>query len=238
MTYPLKEKIVINLGGSILYPQKLNINFLKKFKALIEKRLTKDKSRKFFIVVGGGNLAREFQQGAQKLVSISKEEKDWLGIYATRLNAIFLKTIFNNRFVYEDVIKNEQELNEAIKKIKKYKVFIISGWSPGFSTDFITVKVADNLNCEEYILAGKPAFIYDKNPDKYKNAKPFEKLFWNEYKKIIPNKWQPGINVPIDPIAAKYSKKKKLKAIIVEARNIKNFENLLNGKEFKGTIVS
>ena len=63
-------------------------------KSIIEKYIKT--GFKFIIICGGGKLARDMQQAASKLADIDNEALDWLGIYATRLNAQLIKTIFKN----------------------------------------------------------------------------------------------------------------------------------------------
>jgi uridylate kinase len=85
---------------------------------------------------------------------------------------------------------------------------------------------------------GKPDYVYTSNPDKNKFAKPIKKMNWKDYFKLIPKKWTPGMHAPIDPIAAKLAKKEKLPVIIASGKNFKNLKNILNNKNFKGTLIS
>mgnify|MGYP001595985807 FL=1 len=61
----MPKTIVVSLGGSLIVPHDIDINFLKNFKSTIEK-YTK-KGYKFAIYCGGGKLARNLQQAAAKL---------------------------------------------------------------------------------------------------------------------------------------------------------------------------
>ncbi len=83
MTYRFGKLVVISLGGSIVFPKNINVRFLKNFQKLVNGEVKQ--GRKFIIVVGGGCFARVFQDAAEKLCKISDEEKDWIGIRATRL---------------------------------------------------------------------------------------------------------------------------------------------------------
>ncbi len=56
-------KVVISLGGSVVVPDKLDISFLRRFKALIGKY----PKNRFVIICGGGRLARNLQKRAKKL---------------------------------------------------------------------------------------------------------------------------------------------------------------------------
>ena len=79
--------------------------------------------------------------------------------------------------------------------------------------------------------------VYNKDHAKYADAVPFHQLTWREYRKLIPGKMAPGLHAPVDPVGAALGSREAVKAIIIDGRNMKNFAALLNGKEFKGTII-
>lgn len=228
MQYKLGNTIVLGLGGSVIFPNEIDEKLLREWKALIEKYA---KTHKFIIVMGGGRLARKFQEAARSARNITVAESDWLGIYATRANAKLVQTIFGKLA--------DPVLIDAPKKIKKLTapITVACGWEPGNSTDYICMALAKQFNAKAVVMAGKPAFVYDKNPDQFIDAKPFQSMKWAEYWKLVPHKWEPGANVPIDPIAAKFGKANKIAAIVVDGRNMRNVENLFNNEEFEGTVV-
>lgn len=228
MKYSLRKTVVIGLGGSVIFPNEINAKLLSNWVSFIKKHT---KQYRFVIVIGGGKLARRYQEAAKMVRLVTTKESDWLGIEATRANAKLVQTAFG---VLAD--KKIIDSQDSIKKLTK-PVTIACGWTPGWSTDYIAAALADVYHAGVTIMAGKPAFIYDKNPDIYKNAKKFEHLSWVEYEKIIPKKWTPGANCPIDPVCARFSRTHKISSIVLDGANIKNLENLFSGKEFKGTLV-
>ncbi len=229
MRHIFHKEVVIALGGSIVYPNEIDVEFIKKFRSLILKFLKK--GYKFVIVAGGGRAARLFQEAAQAVSPVTDEDRDWLGIHATRLNAHLLRTIF--REVADPVVWDERHKRKALK----YPVSIASGWTPGWSTDYIAVALALDLGAREAVIAGKPDHVYDKDPHASKGAKPFEELSWKQYRKLIPAKWKPGSHSPVDPVGARLAQEKGLQAIIVNGKDLKNFERMLKGEEFTGTII-
>jgi len=80
-------------------------------------------------------------------------------------------------------------------------------------------------------------YVYDKDPNKFKSAKPFKEISWKDYLKLIEQKWIPGMSAPFDPIASKLAQKFKFKVIILNGRKLKNLENYLENKNFTGTII-
>ena len=226
-----KETIIISLGGSLIVPDEIDFDFLKKFQNLILKYLKKDK--RFFIISGGGKTARNYQGAALKIAKITKEDLDWLGIHSTRINAHLLRTIFKN-WAYPKIITNPQKAKKTIKE----KIIIAGGWKPGWSTDFVAVKLAQIYKAKTIINLSNISFVFNKDPKKYKDAKPFEKIIWSNFRKIVGNKWNPGANLPFDPIASKLAEKLKLKVIILKGTDFKNLNNFLNKKKFQGTTIS
>jgi uridylate kinase len=223
------KTIVIALGGSVVYPGEIDTEFLRQFKTFIFKFIRR--KRRFVIVVGGGRIARLFQAAAHKVGRITDEDKDWLGIHATRLNAHLLRTIF--RAVADPVVIDKRF---RIRNLR-FKVTIASGWRPGWSTDYVAAVLAKDFGVEEFIIAGKPAFVYDKDPHKHDGARPIYELSWKEYRRLVPRKWKPGLHSPVDPVAAEFSAKHGLRAVVLNGKNLKNLEALLNNKKFRGTII-
>jgi len=220
-------KIVISLGGSLIFPDSLNLNYIKKFRKIILKH-SKNFS-KMGIIVGGGKLAREYQNAA-KPFKLSDYDLDMLGIMATRINAELIRTIFANK-AYKEVIYNPS------KKIKtKKKIIVGAGYKPGFSTDHDAVLLARNLNCKKVINLTNVDYVYDKDPRKYK-ANPIKEIEWKQFRKIFGNKWKPGLNSPFDPLAAKAAQKYNIEVLVANGKKLNNLENILRNKGFKGTTI-
>ena len=70
-----RSPTIIALGGSVIIPDKINADFLKKFRKLILKLLKQ--GQKFVIVAGGGKTARLYQNAASKVIKITYEDLDW-----------------------------------------------------------------------------------------------------------------------------------------------------------------
>lgn len=223
-----KKTIIISLGGSIIFPDEIDHIFLKKFRELTIKFVKR--GYKFAIYCGGGKLARDYQKAALKIIGDDKETLDWLGIAATYLNAFLLKAIFYD-FAEKRIIEDPKQKINFQKSI-----LLCSGWKPGWSTDYDAVLLAKNLKTNTLINITNVDYVYDKNPKRYKNAKPIKEIAWKDFKKLVGSKWKPGLNMPFDPVAAKEAEKSKLKVIIM-GKDLKNLNNFFNGKKFKGTVI-
>lgn len=220
---------ILSLGGSVFCPAGIDVQFLKKFKRLILKWVKKGK--RFAILTGGGSLTREYQKIAKQLGVFKNDDLDWIGIYGTWLHAILIKTFFGG-LAFSEIITN------PTKKIKTEKKIIIgAGWKPGSSTDLDAVLLARNLGSKRIINLSNIDYVYDKDPKKFKDAKPVEKMTFEEIFKIVGKKWTPGANVPFDPIAAQIAQKEKIEIIILNGRNFDNLEKIFRGENFIGTII-
>ena len=224
-----KETIIISLGGSIIVPEKIDIGFLKNFKELILKYL---KTKKFFIVTGGGKTARIYQKAAAWIGPLIRDDSDWLGIYGTRINAHLIRTIFR-RWAYKRIITNPVKMKKDIKE----DIVVAAGWKPGWSTDYVAVRLAEKYKIKTILNMTNVSYVYDKDPDKYPEAKPLKEISWNNFLKIVGTKWSPRKSAPFGPPASKLAQKLKIKVTVLNGKNIKNLDNFLQGKKFKGTII-
>ena len=228
---PRTKTFVISLGGSLIVTQKgIDWKFLKNFRKLILKQVKQNK--KFFLVAGGGATARNYIEAADKIIKVTNDDRDWLGIHSTRLNAHLLRTIFR-KIAHPEIIKNP-----TIHMPAKEKIIVAGGWKPGWSTDYVAAMIAQEYEVKTIINLSNINYVYDKDPRKNKNAKKIKKINWADFQKIVGNRWSPGLNAPFDPIATKKASQLGLKVIIMNGHKLQNLENCLNEKKFQGTIVS
>ncbi len=220
------KTIILSLGGSLIVPEHIDVNFLNQFRKLII-----GLKARVGIICGGGKIARYYINEANKVKKQSNLNNDMIGIMATRLNAELVRAVFSGHS-YEKVVY------DPTKKIKTQKKVIIgAGYLPGTSTDKDAVLLAKTLGAKTVINLTNVDYVYDKNPKKFKNAKPITEINWNDFLKITGRKWKAGLNVPFDPLAAIEAKKSKIKVIIANGKNLKNLKDILDGKKFKGTII-
>jgi len=233
-----QNTFVLSLGGSVFAPsgkdKGINIKYLHKFEKFIRKQIA-EKNRRFFIVTGGGYTAREYRDAAAEAAGadLTDEDLDWLGIHATRLNAHLLRTIFRD-IAHPWILKHYDMVD---KKAVDSPVVVCGGWRPGWSSDYCAVMVANDYHIGTVINMSAVDQVYDKDPKKYKDAKPIKRLSWDEFLRVVGDKWKPGMNAPFDPIAAKMAKKIRLKVIVTEGHDLKNLAKILEGEKYKGTTI-
>jgi uridylate kinase len=226
-----KERIVVSVGGSLIVPDGIDTVFLTHFKTLVLEKVQRGFT--FSIITGGGKTARRYQDAAQAVTAeITSQDRDWLGIHSTRLNAQLLRNIFVG-YAHPQVIKNPTIDIEAEEPI-----IIAAGWQPGCSTDYDAVLMAKNLGATRLVNLSNIDYVYDKDPRRYPDAKKIEKISWAEFRKIIPDHWDPGLSSPFDPIAAKEAESLGLEVAIINGAKLEEFSNYLDGKPFVGTVIS
>ncbi|MDR2966058.1 MAG: UMP kinase [Treponema sp.] len=224
---------VISLGGSIVAPDNVDIDFVKKFSGLIGEFLKADSNRRFIFVVGGGGPARQYQNACREInPGIKNEEADWIGIMATRLNAQFIKAVMSE-WAIQDVITNPMEVPPFIGR-----VLVAAGWKPGFSTDFDAVLLAERFKADAVINLSNIEKVYTADPKIDPNAQPIDKISWADFRAMVGDEWVPGKNVPFDPVASRHAEKIGLKVICSAGKNLDNLRKILKGEDFFGTIIS
>jgi uridylate kinase len=233
MLFDTKEPpIVISIGGSLIVPKDgIDPEFLNKLNTFIRKYVKQGK--RFFLVSGGGRLARTYRDAGKSVIGdMTDDDLDWLGIHATRLNAHLLRTIFAD-IAHPRIIENYD------KRLRQWKepVVIGAGWKPGWSTDYDAVMLAKDYGANLVINLSNIFYVYDKDPNKNKDAKAIKKLTWEDLEKLVGTEWSPGINAPFDPIAAQLAKKLDLTVIVTHGEDFNNLANILEGDSFKGTVI-
>ena len=222
-----KETIIISLGGSLVAPNEIDLGFLKNFKHSLQKYLD---TKRFFIIVGGGKIARNYQKALLEFGAKSSD-RDWIGINITRLNAEIIKQMFIGN-CYPEVITDPN------KKVKTNKDIVVgAGWKPGWSTDYDAVLIAKNHGIKTIINLTNIDYVYDKNPSQFPGAQPFREVDWKSFERIVGSKWLPGLSMPFDPRASKMAASLKLKVIMINGKKLERLEDFLNNKPFIGTTI-
>ena len=227
----MKKVVIVSLGGSLIVPDEIDILFLNKFKQVIKKHLNK---YKFVIVCGGGSIARKYIKALREQGK-SEYLQSMSGIAVTSLNARFM-TYFFGKDANEGIPHDIQQIKGLLKK----NGVVFCGalrYAEKETSDGTSAKIARFFKTDFINLTLVPG-LYDKNPIERKNAKFIPRIswqdFWNKARKI---KYSPGQHFVLDQHAAEIIKNYKITTYIL-GKDMKNLDNLLNGKKFKGTIIS
>lgn len=225
---------VLSLGGSLVVPPDgIDTAFLTAFNEFIRYQVS-SKKRRFFLVVGGGSTTRNYQNAATMVrgEELESSDLDWLGIHATRLNAQMVRTIFQD-IADPRVIKHY----EIILKIER-PIAIAAGWKPGWSTDYCAVTLCQDYGIADMVNLTNVDKVYSKDPRKFPDAKPLDRVSWSDYRKMVGNTWTPGLNAPFDPIASRLADELGVVVKILNGKNLDNLARALDGEPFLGTTIS
>lgn len=228
---PTQETIVMSVGGSLIVPDAIDTTFLSKLKTLIETETAQ--GRRFIIIAGGGRTARNYQDAASNVTKLENEDLDWMGIHATRLNGHLLRTILRD-VAYRVMLTNPDDILDVPKD---EKVVIASGYRPGSSTDLRAVQIAERLGATKVINLSNIDYVYTDDPRKNPDAIKIEDTTWAEFRKIIPEEWDPGLSSPFDPVAAKEAEKMGIEVAIINGNHETALSDYLNDREFVGTLI-
>lgn len=210
-------------------PDHIDHEFLKSFKKMILNRVKG--GGKFFIVTGGGNTARRYIKGARKATKPTADDLDWLGIHSSRLNACLVRTIFG-KDAYRETLKDPTASLPATERI-----VVAGGWKPGWSTDYVSVAIAEKYGIDTVINLSNIKYAYNKDPKRHKRAKKLINVSWSEFRRVVGNSWKPGMNSPFDPIASKKGEQLGLKVIIADGKDLNNLSDIIEGRPYKGTTI-
>ena len=224
------KTIVISLGGSLVVPGDIDVSFLKSFKSFIEDEVKN--GNKFLIIVGGGKTARHYQDALSEIVPADATSLDWLGIGALRLNAMLVRFVFGG-LAHDEVINNGPDGIEGIEK----SVIICGAQKPGSSTDLGSVVFAKKIGATRIVNLSNIDKVYTSDPRTNPDAKAIDDITWEEFRKIIPDEWKPGLSSPFDPVAAKAAQESDLKVAIINGANLENLKKFIEGEPFDGTLI-
>lgn len=139
------------------------------------------------IVIGGGNIwrYRDFKD-----TGIERVTSDNIGMLATVMNAVAMQSMFEKLGAVCRVasaidipqIAEPYLRRKVIRHLEKDRIVICAGGtgSPFFTTDSAAALRALETNCEVLLKATNVDGVYDKDPDKSKNAKKFDELTFHD----------------------------------------------------------
>src|SRR5579864_9073153 len=177
MGTPYTDKIIFSIGGSLIVPNGgIDTDFLKQLNEFIRKQLAQYTNRQFFLVIGGGATARHYRDAGREVVGheLSVDDLDWLGIHATKLNAHLVRTVFRD-IAHPYVLKHY----EIIRKVTE-PVIVAAGWKPGCSTDYDAILLCQDYSVRTVLNLSNVKQVYDKDPNKFPDAKAFDKMTWDK----------------------------------------------------------
>ena len=233
---PKYKTALLKLSGEILAgdkgfgidPEVIN-GLAKEIKAV------RDSGVQLGVVIGGGNIFRGVQAGAQGLDRVSA---DYMGMLATAMNALALQDILEKHGVDTRCMSaiEMQEISEpyikrrATRHLEKGRVVIFAcgTGNPYFTTDTAASLRAMEIGAEVLLKGTKVDGVYDSDPAKNPNAKVFSKV---SYIEVL----QKQLKV-MDAAAISLCMDNSLPIVVFNIKSNGNLKRVLDGEEV-GTLV-
>lgn len=185
---PKYKRIMLKLSGEVLLGTHESGIDHKMLQALCREIIEVAKlGVQIVIVIGGGNIwrFRDFKE-----TGIERVTSDNIGMLATIMNATAMQSMFEKLDIECRVASaiNIPQIAEpylrrrVIRHLEKGRIVICAGGtgSPFFTTDSAAALRALETNCEVLLKATNVTGVYNKDPDKFKNAKMFSELNYHQ----------------------------------------------------------
>ena len=238
MESPFYKKILLKLSGEALMgDQEFGISsdviasYAKQIKEIV------DLGVEVSIVIGGGNIFRGLSGAAQ---GVDRVTADHMGMLATVINSLALQNSIEKLGVptrVQTAIEMPKVAEPFIKRraqrhLEKGRVVIFGAGTgnPYFTTDTAAALRAIEMETDVVIKATKVDGIYDKDPEKYPDAKKYETVTYNE---VLAK----DLKV-MDATAISLCRENKLPIIVFNSLIEGNLKRVVMGEHIGTTVVA
>ncbi len=194
------------------------------------------------LVIGGGNLVRgaELAGPQNRGNGIKRVTADQMGMLSGLMNAMAMTDIFESEGLatrcmsnlYVTQVAESYSYRLAEKHLERNRVVMVAAGigRPYFTHDTAAVNIGLELDCEVVIKASKVDGVYDKDPAKFKDAKKYDTVSFEESVK------NDAIKV-MDKAALGLAMEQTMPIIVFNALNPGDLLKLVQGKNV-GTKIS
>lgn len=201
-----------------------------------EVKRVKEKGVELAIVIGGGNI---FRGGEADTLGIDRVQGDYMGMLATVINAMALQSALERHGLYTRLmsgIKMEQVCEpfirrRAIRHLEKGRIVIFGAGigNPYFTTDSTASLRAIEIQANVVLKGTRVDGVYNKDPEKFKDAVRFNKLSFQEA-------YEKNLNI-MDMTAFTLCMENKLPIIVFDMNKKGNLLKVAMGEE-AGTLIT
>lgn len=229
------KRIMLKLSGEALAGENgfgIDFNIAKRIAEEIKEIV--DMGIEIGAVVGGGNIWRG-RSGS----GMDRTTADYMGMLATCINALALQDSLESIGV-KTRVQTAIEMKEvaepfirrrAMRHLEKGRIVIFAAGTgnPYFSTDTTAALRAAEIEAEAILLAKKVDGVYDKDPNKCKEAKKYDKI---NYLDVLDQ----GLQV-MDSTATSLCMDNNIPIIVFDLDTPGNIKRVVMGEKI-GTVVS
>jgi uridylate kinase len=229
------KRIMLKLSGEALAGDSgFGIDFTVAQRIAEEIKELVDMGIEIGAVVGGGNIWR-----GRSGKGMDRTTADYMGMLATCINALALQdsleglgvstrvqTAIEMREIAEPFIRRR-----AMRHLEKGRVVIFAAGTgnPYFSTDTTAALRAAEIEADAILLAKKVDGVYDKDPNKYSDAKKYDSL---TYLQVL----EQGLQV-MDSTATSLCMDNSIPIVVFGLDESGNIKRAVSGEKI-GTLVS
>lgn len=230
------KRILLKLSGESLMGAKqfgIDANMVMQYAQEIKELV--DAGVQVAIVIGGGNIFRGIQAADN---GIDRVQGDYMGMLATVINGMALQSGLEKVGVFTRLMTaiEMKEVGEpyikrkAVRHLEKGRVVIFGAGTgnPYFTTDTAAALRATEMGCDVILKGTRVDGIYDCDPEKFKDAKKYSELSFNE---ALSKK----LNV-MDLTAFTLCQENNLPIIVFDMNKKGNLQKVISGENI-GTIV-
>ena len=235
MDKPMYKRVLLKLSGEALSGEKgfgINNEVVNDIAAGIKK--LREIDVEVAVVVGGGNFWR-----GRTSEGMDRTTADYIGMLATVMNSMALQDALENIGV-ETRVQTAIEMRQvaepyirrrAVRHLEKDRVVIFGAGTgnPYFSTDTAAALRAAEIEADVILLAKNVDGVYDKDPNKFADAKKYDKL---TYMEVI----EQGLQV-MDTTATTLCMDNSIPILVFGISEEGNIKKVMEGQKI-GTIVS
>ncbi|MCL2288760.1 MAG: UMP kinase [Candidatus Bathyarchaeota archaeon] len=222
-------RIVIRIGGSVI-ASPINTDLMDKYAQLVKQ--IKLQGHEIAVILGGGNLAREFINIAKNL-NLEPDAQDRIAISVSRLYA----QLFTEKLGNLGCGKVVTTLDEAAEYFSQGKIIVMGGLKPGHTTDTVGTLVAERLNADLLVKGTDQEGVYTKDPRKFPDAIKLDEITFDNLTQILEHsEHKVGIHQIIDPMAIDVLKRNHLKLIVFNGFKPENLLLAADGQNI-GTLI-
>lgn len=223
----MKKRIVIKLSGRVFGMD--NVKILKDYAQFLVKI---SKVCQPIVIAGGGNIARHYISQARSS-GADESTLDELGIEISRLNAKLLIYALKNK-AYSHPPTTLQEIRHAVDD---GLIVVAGGLHPGQSTNGTAALIAEKVQAEQFLNATDVDGVYDKDPNKFSNAKKFKRIELKNLKTMLVHEDSVAGGYDLmDIVALKIIERSKIKTRILKA-DPKMIEKAIKGSNVGTEII-
>jgi uridylate kinase len=221
------KTVVVSIGGSVVLSDEANVDFLRQLTALLKKISTQ---YMLYVIVGGGKIARRYIQLGREL-GFNEDTLDRIGIDVTRVNARIMAYLLG--------VSNTEIPHTTDDALMIHTpIVVMGGTDPKHSTDTVGAELAEKTHAIRFVNATNVDGIYDKDPNKFKDAKQLKEIRIDHLIEQYGTKWgTAGKNIFMDEPALDIIKRARIPTFVVNGKRLDQLEKAMLGQPFDGTTI-